>query len=67
MDAPSLKPLVNGNDLRQALGGIKAGIWMKPALDVCLEWQLRNPGNESKEEAMEEVKKRKEELKIPSA
>ncbi|CAG8949320.1 hypothetical protein HYFRA_00004946 [Hymenoscyphus fraxineus] len=67
MDAPSLKPLVNGNELRKALGGIKAGIWMKPALDVCLEWQLRNPGNENKEEAIEEVKKRKEELKIPSA
>ncbi|TVY37373.1 CCA tRNA nucleotidyltransferase, mitochondrial [Lachnellula occidentalis] len=43
MDAPSLKLLVNGDELKAALGGVKPGMWMKPALDVCVEWQLRNP------------------------
>ncbi|RDL40006.1 uncharacterized protein BP5553_04346 [Venustampulla echinocandica] len=55
MDAPSIKPLVNGNMLTKALGGIKPGIWMKPALDRCLEWQLRNPGDDDFEKAIEET------------
>ncbi|TVY64215.1 CCA tRNA nucleotidyltransferase [Lachnellula suecica] len=67
MDAPSLRLLVNGDDLKEALGGIKPGMWMKPALDVCIEWQLRNPGNEDKEAAMNEVKMKRNELKIPDA
>lgn len=65
MDAPSIKPIVNGNMLTKALGGIKPGIWMKPALDCCIEWQLRNPGNDDFEGAIEEVKAKRGELKIP--
>ncbi|KAF4618151.1 hypothetical protein G7Y89_g14957 [Cudoniella acicularis] len=43
MDAPSLKPLVDGNMLARALGGIKPGIWMKPALDYArLDVNSRN-------------------------
>lgn len=67
MDAPSLKLLVNGDKLKTALGGIKPGMWMKPALEVCIEWQLRNPGNEDKEAAINEVRMRRDELKIPQA
>jgi len=67
MDAPLLKLLVNGDELKAALGGIKPGMWMKPALDVCIEWQLRNPGSEDKEAAINEVRMKRTELKIPDA
>ncbi|TVY54405.1 CCA tRNA nucleotidyltransferase, mitochondrial [Lachnellula cervina] len=67
MDAPSLKLLVNGDELKAALGGVKPGMWMKPALDVCVGWQLRNPGNEDKEGAINEVRMKRKELKIPDA
>jgi tRNA nucleotidyltransferase (CCA-adding enzyme) len=43
----------------------KAGPWMKPALDVCMEWQLENPGVDDTSGAIDEVKRRKEELQIP--
>jgi tRNA nucleotidyltransferase (CCA-adding enzyme) len=65
MDAPSLKPILSGTELSKALGGVKPGPWMKPALDVCMEWQLRNPCAEDATGAIEEVKKRRDELKIP--
>jgi tRNA nucleotidyltransferase (CCA-adding enzyme) len=65
MDAPALKSILSGTELSQALGGVKPGPWMKPALDVCMEWQLRNPGVEDPAGAVEEVKKRGDELKIP--
>ncbi|EPE35760.1 Poly A polymerase C-terminal region-like protein [Glarea lozoyensis ATCC 20868] len=65
MNAPSIPPKVNGVQLMKALEIKKAGAWMKPALDVCMEWQLRNPDLEDTDGAIEEVKKRKEELKIP--
>jgi len=68
MDAPTMKPLVDGTRLSKALG-VKPGIWMKAALDVCMEWQLRNPDEKDEEKArelaIEEVRKRKAELKIP--
>jgi tRNA nucleotidyltransferase (CCA-adding enzyme) len=65
MNAPSIPPKVNGVQLMKALEIKKAGAWMKPALDVCMEWQLRNPDIEDTDGAIEEVKKRKVELKIP--
>jgi tRNA nucleotidyltransferase (CCA-adding enzyme) len=65
MDAPALKTILSGTELSKALGGVKPGPWMKPALDVCMEWQLRNPGMEDAAGAIEEVKKRSDELKIP--
>jgi tRNA nucleotidyltransferase (CCA-adding enzyme) len=34
-------------------------------LDVCMEWQLRNPGIKDTQGAIDEVKSRAEELKIP--
>ncbi|KAG9234058.1 hypothetical protein BJ875DRAFT_462667 [Amylocarpus encephaloides] len=67
MDAPAIKPIVTGVMVMKALGGIKAGAWMKPALDVCMEWQLRNPGEEDPKGAIDEVVKRRKELKVPEA
>lgn len=68
MDAPGERPLVSGNVLLKELNA-KGGPWTKEALDICMEWQLRNPGAvagpESEKAAIEEVRKRSHELKIP--
>lgn len=64
-DAPSIKPLVDGRRLLQSLGIKKPGRWMASALDICMAWQLRNPEEEDPAQAIEEVRKRKEELGIP--
>ena len=66
MDAPAIKSILSGTELSKALGGVKPGPWMKRALDVCMEWQLRNPGVEDATGAIEEVKKRSAELNIPT-
>lgn len=63
MDAASLKPLIDGRKLSQALG-IKPDRWMTPAMGVCMAWQLRNPGETDPAGAVEEVRRRKEELGI---
>lgn len=65
MDAPSIKPLVDGRRLLQILDIKKPGRWMASALDICMAWQLRNPEGADPAEAIEEVRKRKEELGIP--
>ncbi|TGO15034.1 hypothetical protein BTUL_0045g00440 [Botrytis tulipae] len=64
MEAPAIRGIVDGKILSKALG-VKPGIWMAPALNVCMEWQLRNPDSTDTEAAIEEVRKRKEELNIP--
>ncbi|PBP16827.1 poly A polymerase head domain-containing protein [Diplocarpon rosae] len=65
MDAPSFKSIIDGKELCKELGGIKPGAWMKPALDMVMEWQLRNPGVQDYQEVIEGLKRRSEELKIP--
>lgn len=67
MDAPAEKPLINGTMLLSELNA-KGGPWTKGALEICMAWQLRNPGatgSESEKAAIEEVRKRTDELKIP--
>lgn len=64
MDAPHWKRLVDGKQLATALGA-RPGIWMKEALDVCMAWQFRNPEATDPSGAIEEVKARAEELRIP--
>lgn len=63
MEAPSIKPLMDGRKLSQALG-VKPGKWMASALDVCMAWQLRNPKETDPSGAVEEVRRRKKELGI---
>lgn len=65
MDAPSMKPLVDGRTLMQTLDIKKPGRWMSSALDICMAWQLRNPEETDPAGAIEEVRKRKDELGIP--
>jgi tRNA nucleotidyltransferase (CCA-adding enzyme) len=64
MDVASEKPLVDGKELVKKLR-VKPGPWMKPALDLCMEWQLRNPGVKDTSPAIEEVRAKQEQLKIP--
>ncbi|KAK1780117.1 hypothetical protein QBC45DRAFT_324656 [Copromyces sp. CBS 386.78] len=63
MDAPSVKRIIDGKQLAKALG-VKPGVWMGKALEVVMAWQLRNPTVADPEGAVEEVRKRKEELGI---
>lgn len=65
MDAPSMKPLVDGRRLMQTLNIKKPGKWMSSALDICMAWQLRNPGESDPAGAIEQVRQRKDELGIP--
>lgn len=65
MDAPSIRPLIDGRILCAALGGIKPGAWMKGALDVCMAWQLRNERVTDLQGAFDEVESRRAELNIP--
>lgn len=65
MDAPSMKPLVDGRRLMQTLEIKKPGRWMSSALDICMAWQLRNPEETDPAGAIEEVRQRKEKLGIP--
>jgi len=64
MDSPSIKSIIDGKQLSKELGA-RPGMWMKPALDVCMAWQLRNPDASGYEGAVAEVKSRKDELNIP--
>jgi len=61
LEVDSLKSLVNGTQLSKALKA-KPGPWMTKALEVVIEWQLRNPKSDDAEEAIAEVRRRKEEI-----
>lgn len=56
-----MKPLVNGRELKDALG-VQQGPWVTHALDMVINWQLRNPERTDKEGPTEEVISRKDEL-----
>jgi len=66
MNVPSLKKIIDGTQLANALG-VKPGKWMAKALEVCVAWQLRHPDAIDSTGAVEEVNNRREELGIPSA
>ena len=59
--AAELKPIINGNDIKNALEIAKAGSWLKQALDVVTEWQFAHPKGTA-EEAKEMIKQKKEQL-----
>jgi tRNA nucleotidyltransferase (CCA-adding enzyme) len=64
MAAPNLKRIVDGTQLSRALG-VKPGKWMAQALDVVMEWQLRNPGETDPASAIEAIRKQRDRLGIP--
>ncbi|MCJ1477732.1 CCA tRNA nucleotidyltransferase, mitochondrial [Lambiella insularis] len=63
LDAYALKPIVDGKQLLRVFNRA-SGPWMVIALDIAMEWQLRNPGKNSPEVAIAEVKARQKELGI---
>ncbi|EGE81284.1 Poly(A) polymerase [Blastomyces dermatitidis ATCC 18188] len=65
LDVCSLRSPINGRDIINALG-VKTGPWMSKAVDMVIEWQLRNPDEASKEAAINEVLRRKDELGLNS-
>ncbi|KAJ8611706.1 hypothetical protein MRB53_037817 [Persea americana] len=55
MDAYDFKTLIDGKALAKALD-VRPGPWMKEALEVVMAWQLRNPGSNDSDAAIEAVK-----------
>ena len=64
LHADQIKPIVDGNELMKALGKT-GGLWIKKALDMTMDWQLRNPDQKASAGAIAEVMERKDELGIP--
>ena len=60
-DAYTVAPILNGNQIKNALGGPKGGPWLKIAVDMLAQWQFNHPGA-TKEEAIEMVASKKSEL-----
>jgi tRNA nucleotidyltransferase (CCA-adding enzyme) len=50
-----MHPLINGKALQKVLQ-TSPGAWMKPALNIIMAWQLRNPGITDPAEAIEAVR-----------
>jgi len=44
---------------------VKPDVWMKKALNTCMEWQLKNPNEKDPQGAIDYVEKKREELEIP--
>jgi len=59
-----MKAIVDGKQLMQAFGKKSGGPWMIAALNMVMEWQLRNPGSHEPGKAIAEVKERRKELGI---
>ena len=64
LKAHAMKPIVDGKQLMQAFGKKSGGPWLVAALNMVMEWQLRNRGNYRTADAIAEVKERRKELGI---
>ncbi|OBT93199.1 CCA tRNA nucleotidyltransferase, mitochondrial [Pseudogymnoascus verrucosus] len=64
LEAATCKRIIDGKQLSKELKA-KPGIWMTAALDLVMAWQFRNPTETDPRGAIEEVLRKKEELKIP--
>ncbi|KAI9827263.1 MAG: CCA tRNA nucleotidyltransferase, mitochondrial [Thelocarpon impressellum] len=64
LDVTTLRPLMDGKELSKSLD-LKPGKWMKEALEVVMAWQLRHPGSQDTNAAVEEVRRHKETLGLP--
>ena len=54
LDAHHLKPIVDGNRLRQAVGR-DAGPWLGEATLMVIKWQLKNPKEKDPTEIIADV------------
>ena len=55
LDAPVLKPIVDGKTLAKELD-TRPGPWMKAALDEVMAWQLQHPDDATAEGAIEAIR-----------
>jgi tRNA nucleotidyltransferase (CCA-adding enzyme) len=60
-EAYRVPPILNGNQIRDALGGPRGGPWLKKAVDVLAEWQFNNL-EATKAEASAMIASKKQEL-----
>lgn len=63
LDVYSLRPLVDGTRLQNALG-VKGGKWTGIATEIVIEWQLLNPEETDPNKAVNEVQRRRGELDL---
>ena len=63
LEVDSLRPCVDGTVVSKELG-VKRGAWMTKAMEMVVEWQVRNPGNQESQAAIASVIQRKDELGI---
>ena len=63
LDVCALAPIVDGKRLQKELNR-KPGPWMAAALDMAMEWQLRNPGETQPNGAIEEILAKYKELDV---
>ncbi|OBT82306.1 hypothetical protein VE02_08203 [Pseudogymnoascus sp. 03VT05] len=63
-DAPTIKPILNGNDITEVLILKSTGPFMKAALDGLIKWQFDYEGS-SKDEAKGWLRTQREDLGIP--
>lgn len=60
-DAHKVTPILNGNEIKAALGNPKAGPWLTRALDIVVRWQL-DANNPTKEQAADMIADRRAEF-----
>lgn len=65
-DISEMKPIVDGGEIMKALKA-KGGPWTGKAMDLVIRWQLLHPETTDKNQALEEVSNRREELGLPPA
>jgi tRNA nucleotidyltransferase (CCA-adding enzyme) len=63
-DAPTIKPILNGNDINEVFNLKSTGPFMKAALDGLIKWQFDHEGS-SKDEAKDWLRTQREDLGIP--
>lgn len=63
-DAPFIKPILNGGDVKNLFKLEKSGAFMKSVLDSLVQWQLDNKHG-SRDEATEWLRARRESFSIP--
>ncbi|OBT71526.1 hypothetical protein VF21_09693 [Pseudogymnoascus sp. 05NY08] len=62
--APTIKPILNGNDITEVFNLKSTGPFMKAALDGLIKWQFDHAGS-SKDEAKDWLRTQREDLGIP--
>ena len=63
-DAPFIKPIVNGDDIKEIFKPKKSGAFMKTALDGVIRWQFDNKDG-TRHEVIEWLQTQREVLGLP--